>query len=476
LVEAGFFTAAQVHEARLKPARFIEHNNTDSPDWFLDWAFEEAKRLTAGQHQYILTARTTIDLSLQAKAEEALLTTLRKSGRYKRARSGALVSMERDGAVRAIVGGPDYGDSQFNRATSAKRQPGSSFKPYVYAAALENGYSANSRVRDVSPRCGRWSPKNYSGSRGSGRRLTLTEALARSLNTVAVFLSLNIGREKVIALLDKMGIKGVRKTCSMALGDGGMTPLEHTGGFATFANNGRKVRPYAILELVNAHGELIYSRDRDEPEAPQVLSKKTVHQMNRMLNAVVTGGTGRRAQLPFTDSVGKTGTSSSYRDAWFVGFTGKYVTGVWIGNDDFRPTGGVTGGSLPAQTWQAYMSVAHKSMDFATIPGLAPHPVQVAERARLAQIRAANPDLNDDQKKNKASAPGLSEKTRQVLSRIGDNMRKAAGLPAKEQTDIPASGRKTERPRPSRVGKQSALPESRHNNTLTAPPAMSARF
>lgn len=430
LVEAGFYNAAQVHEARLHPARFIEHGDSESPDWFLDWAFEEVQRLAKGKHEYVLTARTTIDLDMQAKAEQALLSTIKKSGRYKRARSGALVALEVDGALRAMVGGVDYGESQFNRASHAKRQPGSSFKPYVYAVALENGYTSMSRVRDSSPRCGRWSPKNYSGSRGSGRRVTLTEALARSLNTVAVFLSLNVGREKVVQFMDRIGIKGVRKTCSMALGDGGMTPLEHTGGFATFANNGKLAKPYAIVELFNARGELIYSRERDEPPAPQVVKPEVVHQLNQMLHAVVENGTGRRAQLDFTDVVGKTGTSSSYRDAWFMGFTGKLVTGVWIGNDNFRPTAGVTGGSLPAQTWQAFNSVAHTSMDFPPIPGLKPHPVQIAERQRLAQIRAANPDAEKSQSKSSAVQPqGLSQKTRNVLREIDKALRSAAGMP-----------------------------------------------
>ena len=431
LVEAGFYTAAQVHEARLHPAKFIEYGTTESPDWFLDWAFEEVQRIARGKHQYVLTARTTIDLEMQAKAEQALLTTLRKSGRYKRARSGALVALEVDGALKAMVGGPDYGDSQFNRASHAKRQPGSSFKPYVYATALENGYTSLSRVRDVSPRCGRWSPKNYSGSRGSGRRLTLTEALARSLNTVAVFLSLNVGREKVIELTKRLGIKGVRKTCSIALGDGGMTPLEHTGGYATFANGGKLAKPYAIVELFNARGELVYSRERDEPPAPQVIKPKVVHQLNQMLHAVVTSGTGRRAQLPFTHVAGKTGTSSSYRDAWFMGYTGKLVTGVWIGNDNFRPTAGVTGGSLPAQTWQAFNSVAHTSMDFPPIPGLPQHPVQAAERQRVAQMRLNSPqgDDADNNAKNTAAKRTLSKRTRDVLLRIDTAMRKAAGLP-----------------------------------------------
>lgn len=430
LVEAGFYTAAQVHEARLHPAKFIEHGTAESPDWFLDWAFEEVQRLAKGKHEYVLTARTTIDLEMQAKAEQALLTTLKKSGRYKRARSGALVALEVDGALKAMVGGPDYGESQFNRASHAKRQPGSSFKPYVYATALENGYTSLSRVRDFSPRCGRWSPKNYSGSRGSGRRVTLTEALSRSLNTVAVYLSLNVGREKVIEMTKRLAIEGVRKTCSIALGDGGMTPLEHTGGYATFANNGKLAKPYAILELFNAHGELVYSRERDEPPAPQIVKPKVVRQLNQMLHSVVTSGTGRRAQLPFTHVAGKTGTSSSYRDAWFMGYTGKLVTGVWIGNDNYRPTAGVTGGSLPAQTWQAFNSVAHTSMNFPPIPGLPEHPVQAAERQRIAQMRLNNPQQSQDKAKEKSKAKrSLSKRTLSVLLRVDTAMRAAAGMP-----------------------------------------------
>ncbi len=428
LVEAGFYTAGQVHDARIHPAKIIDNENTKSPDWFLDWAFEEVRRIAKGKNEYVLTARTTVDLTLQAAAEEALVSAIQHDGRYKRVRSGALVSMETDGAVRAIVGGTDYGQSQFNRATSARRQPGSSFKPYIYAMALDKGYRPGSTVRDSSPSCGNWRPKNYNGSYGSGRRINLSYALAKSLNTTAVALSQELGRKNVVEFVESLGVTGNRPTCSMALGDGAVTVLEHTGGFATFANGGKLAKPYGILELVNSRGEVIYTRERDEPPPPQIVPRQVAEGLNQMMQQVIEGGTGGSAKLDFTHAVGKTGTSSSYRDAWFMGFTGKYVTGVWLGNDDFRPTARVTGGSLPAQTWHAFMSVAHKDMDIPTIPGLSPHPVQIEERARIAALVAANPSLAENRTAGSNTASLMPANTRKALETITARLREAGNL------------------------------------------------
>ena len=428
LVEAGYYTAGEVHAARLSPAQFIENRRTDSPDWFLDWAFEEIQRIMRGKGHYVLIARTTVNPALQKEAEEAVKATVGTGrGRRHNPNAGALVSMERDGAVRALVGGTDYGESQFNRATHARRQPGSSFKLYVYAAALENGFKIGSRVRDRSVSCGRWSPRNYNGGYGSGARVPLSYAFKKSLNTVAVYLSLKVGRRKVVELTKKLGIKGVRPSCSMALGDTGIPPIQHVGAYAAFANGGLFNRPYAILEVFSSKGELLYSRKRDAPPPKRVLSLSAVEQANQMMQLVVTEGTGRRAALDFTHAVGKTGTSSSYRDAWFMGFTGKYVTGVWLGNDDYRPTNrngrGVTGGSLPAQTWQAYMSAAHRSLDFPTIPGLKAHPTQVAERERLAAEGRWSGARGGE-----ADAGGVMAKgTREALGDLVKALRKASG-------------------------------------------------
>ncbi|NJO24279.1 MAG: PBP1A family penicillin-binding protein, partial [Sphingomonadales bacterium] len=392
LVEAGYMSPGQVHAARLNPARVVEPRQSTSPDWFLDWAFEEVQRIAEGRGHYVLTARVTVDADMQRAAQEAMVTTLRSTQTRRGAFSGALVAMDPDGAVRAVVGGIDYGESQFNRATHARRQPGSSFKIYVYATALENGYNPKSIVRDGSQSCGNWSPKNYNGGGGSGRALTVTDAFKTSLNTTAADLSFKVGREKVLEMTRRLGVAGVKRTCSMALGDTGITLLEHTGAYAVFANGGRLARPYAVLELFNSKGELIYSRERDEPPAPQIINTRVVEQMNQMMLAVVNEGTGRRAILDFTHAVGKTGTSSAWRDAWFVGFTGALVTGVWVGHDDFRPMWlngqGVTGGSLPTTAWHAFMSVVHTNRNIPQIQGLLPHPAQVAEQQRPGRSQA----------------------------------------------------------------------------------------
>ncbi len=431
LVEADYYTAGQTYEARLKPATPIARVETRSPDWFLDWAFEEVQRIMKGQNKFVLTARLTVDLELQNLAENTMESLVNTYGRSNNFSSGALVSMEPDGAVRALVGGIDYGESQFNRATRARRQPGSSFKAYVYATGLMNGYSIRSRLRDSSPRCGRWSPRNYNGSYGSGRRVSMTDAFRRSLNTTAVAISLDVGRQKVIDFTKQLGIEGVRRSCSIALGDTGITLLEHTGGYAAFANGGMKVTPYGLLEIYDSRGQLAYSRQRDEPKPKRVMPLQVAQQMNTLLHSVVEAGTARRAKLEFTHAVGKTGTSSSYRDALFMGFTGRYVTGVWVGNDNYRPMrrrgGGVTGGSFPAQAWQAYMSVAHRDYDIPTIPGLEPHPTQIAERARLAKLRRSDPTLGADRQTDGARVGRLPVDTRKALNALRRDINKARG-------------------------------------------------
>jgi len=464
LVEAGFYSPGQVHQARLHPARIVETRTAHSPDWFLDWAFEEVQRIADGKNQFVVTARTTIDLTMQKAADEALQSTIRQHGRSEQAKSGALVSMDVDGAVRAVVGGLDYGESQFNRATAARRQPGSSFKLYVYAAALENGYSPRSTVRDSSQACGNWYPSNYDGGGGSGRSLPMGEAFARSLNTTAADLSFKVGREKVIELTKRLGVTGVKRTCSMALGDTGIPLIEHTGAYATYANGGRLSKPYAVLELFSSKGDLLYTRERDEPQAPQVVQRRVAEQMNTMLQMVVNEGTGKRAALDFTHAVGKTGTSSGYRDAWFMGFTGQLVTGVWIGNDDFRPMNKVTGGSLPAQTWQSFMSVAHTNMNIPTIPGLAPHPKQVEEQSRIAEARRNDPTAvagAPGQPGSRKSSSLMPDQTRDALKKLAQSLRKAGGIP--ETAPLPVT-----------PGATPAAPEPADRRAATTTPLNSA--
>jgi penicillin-binding protein 1A len=428
MVEAGFMSEGQVYGARMNPAKIVERGDGNTPDYFLDWAFEEVQRLMRGKEDHILVARTTVDLGLQKSAEQALDQTVKQFGRSRNFDNGALVSMETDGAVRAMVGGKDYGESQFNRASHAYRQPGSSFKGYVYLTALENGFTPASSVSDGPVSCGRWAPKNYSG--GYRGRMTLRMALAKSINTIAVKLSLQVGREKVLANLSKMGINHLKKTCSLALGDNGMTPLEHTGGYAVFAAGGLEVRPYAVEEIRTlSGGDVVYNHERDERPRKQIFDPKVIAELNTMLQAVVLEGTGRAAQLDYTYSAGKTGTSSAYRDAWFIGYTGQYVTGVWLGNDDFTPMARVTGGSFPAQTWKTYMMAAHDTDNIPQIAGLPVHPAQAAEQARIAAAMAQNAAANTE---IAAPAPesvkDMSSATRQVLEKLSSMLKDARPL------------------------------------------------
>jgi penicillin-binding protein 1A len=282
----------------------------------------------------------------------------------------------------------------------------------------------------------------------------MVDAFKISLNTTAADLSFKVGREKVLEMTQRLGVQGVRRTCSMALGDTGITVLQHTAAYATFANGGRLTRPYAILELTNSKGEVIYSHDRDEPEAPQVVSRKVVEMMNQMMLAVVTEGTGRRALLDFTHAVGKTGTSSGWRDAWFLGFTGALVAGVWVGHDDFRPMWlggqGVTGGSLPTQAWHAFMSVVHTNRNIPTIPGLQPHPAQVAEQQRLAELKRTDPSLAQAQMAHAAQKKSsiMADQTRESLRRLAESMRRAANpTPMPVSTLPPATSQEAGEPK-----------------------------
>ncbi|MDX2201519.1 MAG: PBP1A family penicillin-binding protein [Hyphomicrobiaceae bacterium] len=491
LVEAGYMTAGQVAVARLNPAKTIETRPTHSPDWFLDWAFEEVQRIAEGRGQYVLTARTTVDLELQQLAQEALINTLRQTGTVPGAPrqrgsinpfTGAVVSMEPDGAVRALVGGVDYEENQFNRASHARRQPGSSFKLYVYATAFEEGgLGPKSIVQDFGGQCGNWAPRNYSGGGGSGRSLMAIDAFKVSLNVPAVVLSLKYGREKVIEMTQRLGVAGVRKTCSMALGDTGITPLDHTGAYAAFANGGKLAKGYAVLELFNSKGELIYSRDRDEPAPEQVVSRRTVEGMNQMMQAVVSEGTARKAILDFTTAAGKTGTSTSYRDAWFVGFTGALVTGVWIGHDDFKPmhwNGGVTGGSLPTMVWHAFMSVAHKNRPIPVIPGLQPHPNQIADQQRMAELRRTDPAMAEAQAAQQPRKSLMPDQTRNALRKVADSMRAAGGAakPAAPGTGEGVETQPVPVPRPGEGprGRSTELPPQERRAEMASPIATSS--
>jgi penicillin-binding protein 1A len=435
MVQAGFMTEGQVHGARLNPAQPIQTGLASSPDWFLDWAYEEAKRILEGQPDQVFFARTTVDLDMQRVADQTIISTIAENGRAKRVKQGSLVAMETDGAVRALVGGVDYGESQFNRATQGRRQAGSTFKPYVYLTALENGWTPTKTLRDTSPFC---KPNhyvtNFSGG-ASGRSMQLIEALARSTNTIAVRLSHEVGIKKVAEVGKRLGLSKVDVSCTMALGTTDVTTLEHTGAYAVFANGGKAVRPYAITEIQNTRGEIVYSRDKSEPAPRQIFDIDVIADLNSMLRKVVEAGTARAAELDFTYVAGKTGTTSAFKDAWFIGYSGKYVTGIWFGNDDSTPMNEVTGGRLVAPAWKTFMTAIHTNIaDIAPIPGVPIHPMQQAEIDRVAALRAQQPV-------EEANAGSLPERTLSVLKELTEALRKAAGLPTDTgDVDTPATG------------------------------------
>ena len=327
-----------------------------------------------------LIVDTTLDMTLEAKAEQAVRSSLDEQGAKLDVSQGALVSLDGTGAIRALVGGRDYAESQFNRAYKAKRQPGSAFKPFVYTAAFESGMNPDTVLNDAPIRIGNWTPENYEGKyRGN---VTLRTAIANSLNTIAAQLVMAAGPEHVAQVARRMGIDSdLEVNASIALGTSEVSLMELTSAYAPFMNGGYKATPHVIKRISTAAGKVLFENTYGEP--PRVLPEQLVAEMNSMLMGVVSDGTGKKAKLPGWDVAGKTGTTQSFKDALFVGYTSNLVTGVWFGNDDGSSMKKVTGGGLPATTWSTYMIAAHKGLSpsplFGTVgplPG-APEPAVV---------------------------------------------------------------------------------------------------
>ncbi|QKD04727.1 transglycosylase domain-containing protein [Mesorhizobium loti] len=413
LVDSGFMTEGQVLQARLHPADVVDRGEQKSPDYYLDWAFDEVKKIAKpGQHS--LVAHTTFDANIQKAAEESVEFHLRQFGKEYNVTEGAVVVIETNGAVRAIVGGRDYGASQFNRATKALRQTGSSFKPYVYATAMEHGFTPNSIISGGPISWGNWSPHNYAGE--SAGNITLIMAMAKSINTVPVRLAKDhLGIAPIKAMAESFGVESpLEGHKTMVLGTSGMTVMDQATGYSVFAQNGFVGSRHGITQLVTRTGDVVYDWTKDAPPPHRVLSEQALKSMNTMLAAVPVMGTGRRALIPNIVVAGKTGTTQSYRDAWFVGFTGNYTAAVWLGNDDFTPTKNMTGGTLPAMVWQRLMVYAHQNIDLKPIPGIDKPFVdeEIAAKAAEAQKKS------EDQAAADAAAerpPVLSSRTTQTL-------------------------------------------------------------
>jgi penicillin-binding protein 1A len=390
MVEAGYVTEGQIYAALRNPATPVDRSRDLTPDWYLDYAFDEVKKLAAEKKlgdDRVLTVRSALDTNLQKHANEIVEDHLRQHAPAYHAKQSAMVILDPLGAVQVMIGGRDYGESQFNRATDALRQPGSSFKPFVYVTALITGKFKPSTIVVDAPICiGNWCPHNYKNSFAG--RVPLVTALARSLNTVAVRLSVDIGkaysvpghnntwdeakrgRAKIVETARLMGLTTpLIDTVSLPIGADEVTVIDMASAYSTFANGGLRAPPYAAVEIMNSRGEVIYRHDRDAPPLKQIIDRDVILTMVSMMTQVVEAGTGRRAHLDNTEVAGKTGTTNGYTNAWFIGYTGNYVCAVWYGNDDTTPMENMTGGTLPAQTWHDVMEYAHQGIELKPLPG-----------------------------------------------------------------------------------------------------------
>ncbi|MCW8282760.1 penicillin-binding protein [Agrobacterium sp. InxBP2] len=429
LVQSGLMTEGQVVGARRNPATVIDREDVKAPDYFLDWAFDEVQRLAAAGKfkDHTVVVRTTIDTGLQQAAEQAMEMGLRELGEGYRVKQGAMVMIENGGGVRAMVGGRDYGESQFNRATAALRQPGSSFKVYTYSAAMEKGMKPETLISDAPVTWRGWSPQNY--GRSYAGKVTLQMALAKSYNTVPVRLAKDVlGTQVIVDTAKAMGVATpLRSDKTIPLGTSEVTVLDQATAYAVFPADGMQSRRHGIEQVLDYEGNVLYDFSHDEPPAKRVLSVDANSKMNQMLVTIPVMGTARRGALDNgIVSGGKTGTSQAYRDAWYVGFTGNYTTAVWFGNDDFTPMNNMTGGALPAMTFKRLMDYAHQGMELRPIPGIqnplptGARPQPSAEVAAAASSTPALPALTRPR--------SLSAEATLVIRSIGRKMKEATAL------------------------------------------------
>ena len=364
MVEEGFITAAMGKIALANPAEAVR-GGAGSANYAADYVMDELDDAVGAIDEDIVVA-TTLSAALQADAEQALTEELDLKGAKYGVGQGALVSMAPDGAIKALVGGRSYADSQFNRAVAAKRQPGSAFKPFVYLAALEKGLTPLSVREDAPINVRGWQPENY--SRQYFGPVTLTKALSLSLNTVAVRLGVEVGPKAVIATAHRLGIVSeLTPNVSIALGTSEVSPLELVSAYAPFANGGIGVQPKIIVRVKTAAGKLLYQRKG----ASNGRVIDAAYLADDEYDDAGNAADGHRAEgrLPGWQAAGKTGTSQDWRDAWFVGYTSHLVTGVWLGNDDNSPTKKASGGNLPVEIWSRFMRVAHQGVPPQPLPG-----------------------------------------------------------------------------------------------------------
>ena len=366
MVDAGYLSEQLAHAASKQPLRLSAKGDDTGYPYAVDWVAELLAEFV-GENNSDLIVETTIDAGLQRVAQQSLRQLLVSEGAELRAGEGAVVVLDPLGGVKALVGGRSYSRSPFDRALKAQRQPGSAFKPFVYLAALESGYRPDSVAYDGPTTIAGWSPRNYTGLYQG--EISLRDALAQSTNTVAARLAAEVGPWRVVRTARRLGIQSrLHDSPSIALGTAEVNLLELVGAYAPFANGGQGVLPHIITRVSNGDGKVIYQRRRST--TGQVVALNFVGAMNEMMHATMRSGTGKQAAIEGHVSGGKTGTTQSFRDAWFVGYTAHYVGGVWIGNDNGTRMKKVTGGTLPAKLWREVMTYAHRGKAPAPLPGL----------------------------------------------------------------------------------------------------------
>ncbi|CCD95898.1 putative penicillin-binding protein pbpC/mrcB-like [Bradyrhizobium sp. ORS 375] len=391
MADAKFITEAQAQAQIAHPSVAVKPAGAGTVNYVADWIGEVLDDLV-GQVEESIVVETTIDPKLQSVAEAAIIDELAAKSVKFNVSQGALVAMTPDGAVRAMVGGRNYADSQFNRAVTAKRQPGSAFKPFVYLTAIEQGLTPDTVRQDAPLDLKGWRPENY--TKEYFGPVTLTQALAMSLNTVAVRVGLEVGPKNVVRTAHRLGIASkLDPNPSIALGTSEVSMIELVGAYAPFSNGGLAVSPHVVTRIKTLDGKLLYMRQAEQPA--QVIEPRNAAMMNQMMQETLISGTAKKAEIPGWVAAGKTGTSQDFRDAWFIGYTARLVTGVWLGNDDNSPTRKATGGGLPVEVWTRFMRAAHQGVPVAALPnaqgsGLVPTLAQIASQITAPTAPAPN--------------------------------------------------------------------------------------
>jgi penicillin-binding protein 1A len=433
LVQGDLMTEGQVIGARRNPADVIDRGDTDAPDYFSTGPLRRSSASPAALTSIPLSCARPSISACRRPPKRRWKPRCASIGERYRAAQASLVLIENGGAVRAMVGGRDYGESQFNRASRALRQPGSSFKIYTYSLAMEKGMTPETSIVDAPIYWGNWNPKNYSG--GYSGRVLMKDALSRSINTIPVRLAKErLGEDAIGQIMEqakKFGVQTpIRRDVTIPIGTSEVTVLDQATAYAVFPAGGLESRRHGVSQILAYNGEVLYDFIRDEPPAKRVLSEQAADYMNQMLTRVPYVGTARRAAVDGVLTGGKTGTTQAYRDAWFCGYTGNFTAAVWYGNDDYTSSNRMTGGSLPAMTFKRLMDYAHQDIELRAIPGVAdPFPAAIAS----ARVATAQTDANGNALPALQRPRTLSRESTAILRGLGQTFENAKPLSAPER-------------------------------------------